>query len=149
MKTHGNTWLNPQNPRLPRSWPTSLWAIPTSRPSRHRAQPTLPGRPHTAWLHVQPGPEIQLQGRVTAQWGFQPCLSAAPATPARAHIVRPRVKPSEALRVSAADTLDVHLQDQFKPWPQQGKHLFPVPVGLIRIKDLARNVMGGVGEAET
>ena len=86
---------------------------------------------------------------MTAQWGFQPCLSAAPATPARAHIVRPRVKPSEALRVSAADTLDVHFQDQFKPWPQQGKHLFPVPVGLIRIKDLARNVMGGVGEAET
>ena len=55
-----------------------------------------------------------------------------PATPAHAHIVRPSVQPSEALRVSAADTLDVHLQDQFKPWPQQSKHLFPVPVGLIR-----------------
>lgn len=86
---------------------------------------------------------------MTTQWGCQPCLSADPATRAHAHIVRPSVQPSEALRVSAADTLDVHLQDEFKPWPQQGKHLFPVPVGLIRIRDLARNATGGVGEAET
>lgn len=46
------------------------------------------------------------------------------------HIVGPCVQPSKALRVSAADTLDIHLQDQLKPWPQQGKHLLPVPVGL-------------------
>lgn len=115
----------------------------------HSAQPTLPGCPHTAWLHVQSDPETQPRGRVTTQWGCQPCLSADPATRAHAHIVRPSVQPSEALRVSAADTLDVHLQDEFKPWPQQGKHLFPVPVGLIRIRDLARNATGGVGEAET
>ena len=82
-----------------------------------------------------------------------PCSEASspafqqPVTPARPHVVRPSVQPPEALRVSAADTLDVHLQDQFKPWPQQGKHLFPVPVGLIRMRDLARNVRGG-GQGE-
>lgn len=60
---------------------------------------------------------------------------------ALSYIVGPSIQTPKTLRVSASNTLDIHLQNQLKPWPQQGKHLFPVPVGLTRISNqLARNV---------
>lgn len=72
-------------------------------------------------------------------------LLPKPVTLAPPHIVRPSVQPPEALGVSAPDALDVHLQDQLKPRPQQGKHLFPVPVGFARIRDSSKEHRGGVG----
>lgn len=57
--------------------------------------------------------------------------------------MRPSVQPAEALRVSAADALHVHLQDQLEPRPQQGEHLLPVPAGTVRITDLARGLRAG------
>lgn len=55
----------------------------------------------------------------------------------------PSIQSPKALGVSASDTVDIHLQDQLKPWPQQGKHLFPVPVGLIRIRSQLTRTPGG------
>lgn len=141
----------------PTQLPKSLGAghsasvTPTPNPANQRCpiHPEFTHTPRLPPIHIVP----QDPARPTAQLGTWPTPTAklrtlpfrSPfVTPALSHIVGPSIQPPEALRVSASDTLDIHLQDQLKPWPQQGKHLLPVPAGLIRIRDQLARSVGGV-----